>query len=92
MKLKELSQLLIEAVHIGTGKAIAETGGLPAHLCKADAYRLYGRNDVDRWIEEKLIIPAIINGKVSTKFFDRIQLERIARSSNRLTYLPVADR
>ena len=92
MKLKEFSQLLNEAVFEGTQKTLVKCGVLSDNCTKAEAYRFFGRSDVDRWIAEGLITPAIKNGKVSKKCIDRIKLEQVAASSNRITYLPVAER
>lgn len=92
MKLKEFTHILLSSALTGAGKAIAVNGGLPAHICKAEAYRLYGRSDVDRWIAEGLIVPAATAGKASKKLLDRTILERVAASSNSITYQPVADR
>ena len=85
MKLKEFAHLLKTAVTEGAEKALTQTGGLPCKCTKAEAYRQFGRSDVDRWLQEKLI-------KISNKQLDRIKLEHIAASSNRITYLPVAER
>ena len=85
MELKELTILLQGAVAEGAEKALIATGTLSGRLSKSEAYRTYGRSNVDRWVLEGLI-------KVSNKCIDRIKLEAIAESSNRITYLPVADR
>ncbi|NVM66910.1 hypothetical protein FHW88_005228 [Mucilaginibacter sp. SG538B] len=61
-------------------------------LTPAEAYRLYGRTNVDRWVAEGLIRTAGISGKSSKQNFDRAALERIAAASNRGTYTPVAER
>lgn len=92
MKLKEFYHMLMISATVGVDKALAKDGGLSADITKAEAYRLYGRCEVDRWIAEGLILPAKVDGKASKKLLDRITLERIARNSNRITYLPVADR
>jgi hypothetical protein len=92
MKLKEFTHILLTSALTGADMAIAAYGGLPAAICKAEAYRLYGRCDVDRWISEGLIIPTALSGSTSKKILDRTTLERIAASSNRITYQPVADR
>ncbi len=92
MKLKEFAHILLTSVLTGANNAIAACGGLAAYICKAEAYRLYGRCEVDRWISEGLIIPTAVSGSTSKKLLDRTKLERIAASSNRITYQPVADR
>lgn len=91
MKYTELAMLLKNAAEQGTAKAIKEERPVPDRLTKADAYRLYGRSNVDRWLREGLISiwqPT----DTSQIFLDRSELEAVAASSNRITYLPVANR
>ena len=85
MKITELSTILKIAAKAGAEKALAGSGGLPDGITKAEAYRLYGRGNVDRWLQEWLI-------QVSDKNIDRVKLERVAAASNRRTYLPVTER
>lgn len=88
MKQFDLSFLISKAVLEGTDKVIRQNKMLPDYYTKAQAYRLHGRSNVDRWIGEGLIIPA----KISRKSIDRAKLEHVACTSNRATYLPVAER
>jgi len=88
MKQSDLSRLLQFAVLDGADKVILQNKILPDYYTKAQAYRLYGRSNIDRWIGEGLIIPA----KFSRKCIERTALEHVACSSNRATYLPVAER
>lgn len=90
MKRKELAMLLKNAAEQGVTKALKEEHSVPDRLTKADAYRLYGRSNVDRWLREGLI--SLHPTDTSQAFFDRCELESVAASSNRITYLPVADR
>ncbi|KAA8476864.1 hypothetical protein BDE36_1282 [Arcticibacter tournemirensis] len=92
MKLKDLVHLLKNAAEQGASNALAESGQLQDQLTKAEAYRLYGRGNVDRWISEGLISPATPKGDHSRKCLDRNKLEAVAASSNRITYLPAAER
>ncbi|MBT2560109.1 hypothetical protein J7E50_02590 [Pedobacter sp. ISL-68] len=92
MKLKELIPLLKNAASDGAQKALSQNGVLSQYLTKAQAYRLYGRSDVDRWISEGLINMATQDGKPIKKCIEYQQLEAVAASSNRITYLPVAER
>jgi hypothetical protein len=92
MELKDFTRLLKTAVLEGAAIALAKNGGMPAAYTKAEAYRLYGRSDVDRWITEGLITPAIAAGKSSGKCIDRVKLEGIAAASNRITYLSADQR
>jgi hypothetical protein len=85
MKLTELIDLLKNATDEGAGIALSSSGILQDQLSKTEAYKIYGRSNVDRWLSEKLI-------KISGKRIYRVALEAIAASSNRVTYLPVAER
>jgi len=85
MKLKDFAHLLKTAVTDGAEKALTVNGGLSGSFTKAEAYRSYGRGNIDRWVQEGLI-------QISNKHFDRVKLEQVAAASNRITYLPVADR
>ncbi len=90
MKYTELATLLKNAAEQGTANAIKEERPVPDQLTKADAYRLYGRSNVDRWLREGLI--ATQPTDTSQIFLDRSELEAVAASSNRITYLPVVER
>lgn len=91
MKYTELAMLLKNAAEQGTANAIKEERPVPDWLTKAEAYRLYGRSNVDRWLREGLISKQPTTD-TSQIFLDRSELEAVAASSNRITYLPVADR
>lgn len=92
MKIEEITQLILQAVNAGVAKAVAESRAISPYISQAEAYRKYGRNNVDRWSAERLILPSIKPGAGFKKLFDRTQLESVAATSNRHTYLPVADR
>jgi hypothetical protein len=88
----ELTRIFLEAVTGGTAKAISETSIQSVLVSKAEAYRLYGRSQVDRWISEGLFKPSKGQIYISKSGIDREKLEAIAAASNRGTYLPVTDR
>jgi hypothetical protein len=92
MKLKEFSFLLKDAVIGGTDEALAASGQLPDTLTRAQAFRLYGRTDIERWISEGLIHPVKQRDNSSKKFIDRLKLESVARAAGRTTDLPVSER
>jgi len=91
MKQAELTRIFLESVTGGTAKALSETS-IQTMVSKAEAYRLYGRSQVDRWISEGLFKPLKGQIYISKSGIDREKLEAIAASSNRGTYLPVSDR
>jgi hypothetical protein len=92
MEHKQLALLLSSIASSGAKKALDECGDQPRCLTKTQAYALYGRSNVDRWIAERLIEPQPVQSAASPGSLDRLALERIAAQSNRITYLPVAER
>lgn len=81
----QLRALLADAAEMGAMKALSQSGALKPYLSKAEAYKIYGRRNIDRWIKENLI-EEITDG-ISTKIrLERIQLESIAKSSNRASW------
>jgi hypothetical protein len=89
---KELSFLLQSAVKAGAEKCFRDGGLLRHSLSLSEAYTLYGRTNVDRWITEKLIVTSIGGNGIFRKSISRAQLEAVAFKSNRISYLPVAER
>ena len=86
MERSELITLLTRTAATGATNALALCGKQPDAITKSQAYRLYGRSDVDRWLNAGLL-------KLNKKNrLDKAALARIASQSNRNTYLPVAER
>ena len=86
MERSELTFLLTRTAAAGAKNALAQCDHQPDAITKSQAYRLYGRSDIDRWLNEGLLIPTTKNR------LDKAALARIAARSNRSTYLPVAER
>jgi len=89
---KELSFLFQTAVKAGAEKCFRDGGLLKKQLSLSEAYAIYGRTNVDRWITEKLIVTSICGNGTLRKSISRAQLEAVAFKSNRISYLPVAER
>jgi isopenicillin N synthase-like dioxygenase len=85
MKLNEITAFLTNASVKGAEDAFETLACSKKSFSKSEAYKLYGRSTVDRWLTEGLI-------QISNKKIDRQKLEAIAAKSNRISYLPVADR
>jgi hypothetical protein len=92
MRTAEFARILLESVTGGTEKVLSENAIQKSWVSKADAYRLYGRAQVDRWITEGLFKPSKGQIFISPSGIDREKLEAVSASSNRGTYLPVAER
>ena len=87
-----MARLLLSIVNDSVSKTLSESGSQQERITKAEAYRLYGRSQVDRWIAEGLLKPVRERKYISKSGIDRAKLEQIAAASNRITYLPVAER
>ena len=85
MEPNELIGLFAAAAVAGANEVLATERLLPETLSRSEAYRRYGRTCVDRWIAEGLITP-------QGTTISRTALEAVSAASNRLTYLPVAER
>lgn len=85
MEQEALIQLITRSTTEGSQKALGQCPDHPQMVSKAQAYRTYGRSAIDRWQTEGLL-------HLTNKHFDSAELKRIAASSNRHTYLPVARR
>jgi hypothetical protein len=92
MRTVELARILLESVNDGTTKVLSESAIQKKWISKAEAYRLYGRAQVDRWITEGLLKPSAGQIFISPSGIDRKKLEAVSATSNRGTYLTVAER
>lgn len=90
MKTRELFFYLKQAIEDGASKALIATAAVPKLINKAQAYRQYGRSNIDRWILEDILHP--VSTQTSQILFDPEDLESISKSNNRITYLQVAER
>jgi hypothetical protein len=88
---RELFWLLKEAAELGAQKALIEADLLRPYISLAAANRKYGGGIVERWIQERLI-EIIQDGPGSNYRIDRIQIEAVAKTANRHTYLNVQER
>jgi len=81
----ELSPLLLEiiikeAAELGAITALTKVGKLKPYLKKSDAFKVYGRNMVERWLEEGLITPRKDGDYSAAWRLDRIELEALSKS------------
>lgn len=88
----QLSNLLAQAAELGAMTALSKTGVIKPFVKRSDAFRMYGRGTIERWVKEGLITP-IKDGEASAAWrLDRVELENVARTSNRHTYLSTEER
>ena len=79
MESHTLRRILSDAVEIGATKALITTGAIKAHISRAQANKMYGRHNVDRWIGEGLLHTARDNRRIR---IDRVHIEIISKTSN----------
>jgi hypothetical protein len=92
ISLPHLRTMLSEAAELGATRALAQAGVIKPFLTQAEAFRLYGRGNVESWVTAGLILSKK-DGDFNTKVrLDRIQLEVIAKSNNWKAYVPKEDR
>lgn len=88
---REFISLLMEAAELGAKKALIDADLLRPYISLAAANRKYGEGTVERWAQERLI-EIIQDGPGSNYRIDRIQIEAVAKTANRHTYLNVQER
>ena len=86
LEVLELRNMMLEVATIAAKKAMASAGILSPYVSKAQAYKMYSRRLVDRWIKEGLI-KEIKDGEYNMKIrISRIELETAAATSNRVSW------
>lgn len=83
----QLRLIIREAAEMGALLALSKTGKLKPYLKKSEAFRKYGRANVERWAKENLVSVRKDGGCSAAWRLDRIELEAIARSGPLLRYL-----
>jgi len=85
----KLSNVFKEAVLQRVENVIIEEQLFANTLSKNEAYKMYGRSNVDRWLKEKLTNFLCTRKK---GMIDRQQLAKVATCSNRFSYLMACER
>ena len=88
----EFRNALIDAAEIGAKMALVELGLIKPYLKMREAQLKYGKSIVNRWIIEGLIKPIKDGPRNASIRLNRIDLEILAKTCNRSTYLTVEER
>jgi hypothetical protein len=86
LDIKQLQQIFSDGVELGSTKTLLELGKIKPFYSQAQAHKLYGRRVVDRWIKEGLITPEKDGDKNTAYRLDRLQLDTLAKASNRISF------
>lgn len=76
------AKFLQAAAELGAKSALEKTGAIKPYLSKNEAYRLYGRGKVDKWIEDG-VLKIRQDGAANSKIrISRAEIEALAESEN----------
>jgi len=81
-----LELLLKDAAELGAISTLVKIGRLKPYLNKSEAFKLYGRNNVEHWLERGLVAKRKDGDHSAAWRLDRIELEIISKSVNLLKY------
>lgn len=76
----EINALLRAASELGAIIALVNSGQLKPYLKKAEAYRLYGRKNIEKWIDDGLITPRKDGNHSASWRIDRVEVELIVKA------------
>lgn len=83
----QLKIIIQEAAEMGAVLALAKVGKLKPYLKKSEAFRKYGRANIENWVENGLITIRKDGGHSAVWRIDRLEVEAIAKSIAILKYL-----
>ncbi|RZJ23750.1 MAG: hypothetical protein EON51_02200 [Acinetobacter sp.] len=84
---RQLQMLLECAAEMGAIQTLSKAGIIKAFLKKSQAYRLYGRKNVEKWISLGLITSRKDGNHSATWRIDRIEAEALSKSQALYTEL-----
>jgi hypothetical protein len=82
----QLRQVCQLAAELGAIAALIKTGKLKPYLSKAEAFRAYGRANVERWINEGHIVARKDGNHSANWRVDRLEVEAIVKSMAIIRY------
>lgn len=88
----EYRNALVDAAELGAQKALENAGLLRPYLKLREAQRQYGVRVVNRWIKEGLVRPIKDGDRTASVRISRLEIESIAKTCNRTTYIPTEER
>jgi hypothetical protein len=82
-----LEKLLAEAAEMGAKAALSRIGKLRPYLKKAEAFRLYGRRNVEHWITEGLVTARKDGDHSASWRIERLEIEAVCKAKNLIRFL-----
>ncbi|MEH3115735.1 hypothetical protein [Pedobacter terrae] len=82
-----LEKLLEEAAEMGGRVALSRIGKLKPYLKKAEAFRLYGRRNVERWIAKGLVTARKDGSHSASWRIEWLEIESVSKAKALIRYL-----
>jgi hypothetical protein len=76
----QLLALVSKAAELATFKTLIETGKLKPYLKKSEAFRLYGRKHIEKWLNKGLLTPRKDGDHSASWRLDRLEIEILVHS------------
>jgi hypothetical protein len=83
----QLKLIVRESAEMGAIQALIKAGKLKPYLKKSEAFRKYGRANIEQWAERGLITIRKDGDHSAPWRIDRIEVEAIVRSIGLLQYI-----
>jgi len=81
-----MEKILEAAAELGALQALIQTGRLKPYLKKSEAFRQYGRKNVEKWIEQGLVMPRKDGGHSAAWRIGRLEIATLAKTIGLLRY------
>lgn len=79
----EFRNALIDAAEVGARKALIDVGVISPMMKLTDAYRMYGKHDVDKWIRMGLVRKIKDGDRNHAVRIDRMEIAGVAKVAQR---------
>ena len=80
MKPSQLERLVGAAIQLGVLIALVRSAQVKPYLKKSEAYRIYGRRNVQRWMTAGLLTPRKDGDYSAAWRIDRIEIETLSKA------------
>ena len=84
---RQLQLFFQSAAELGAIAALMSTGKIKPYLKKAEAFRLYGRKNIEHWIDQGLITPRKDGDHSACWRIDRLEAEALDKAYHILKFL-----
>lgn len=77
---RQLLALIAKAVELATIKVLIKTGDLRTYLKKSEAFRIYGRRNIEKWLSLGLLTMRKDGSHSAAWRLDRLEIETLVNS------------